>query len=625
MRANQPRWPWLLAALAVLMAVLAWWCPGDREPEPDSPSEPSPSYDRTARGSSRRSPPRRLGLIEVPAASVHQDDHAPAGALAGEVVSWLDASPVADAELTFMGAGTIHSVVTNREGRFLFEAPQPGPYTLVSVLADGYLPYAPELGQAPLHYVARPDERVEGATIELRPLIELVGRVVDARGTPVEGAEVRWLGTGTGEAALADDDDTYVSDLRGEFTLPARVEAWLEAHHDAHGVGRARVDEHALAVGVLVIVLSPDTEAAHATIAGRVIDPAGEPLSGARVLSDPASDEPSAEAVTDEDGRFVLHDLTPGSHRVEARHPGFAPVWASGVPTGADALVLQLSPGAAIVGTIVAEDGTTVAGATVVALRHTGRLTRVSQGQAVVFDAAGEYRLDGLPPGTYDVVGGAAGHALVRVLDVELGASEVEVPLVLPGGGRISGRVIDERTGSPVSLVRVEVERSLVAGASVVPLRASALTDDDGTFEIDGVEPGRCSIHAYALDHVPRAISGLEVVAGVDAGPVEIALRPGAEGVEERFDFVGIGVMVRVDGETLRVTGLVEGGGAERAGLLEGDRLLAIGGVPLAELIDFGEAVQALRGREGTEVLLQVERDEGEPFEVIVIRSRLQG
>lgn len=621
---NRPRrWPWGLAALALLVALLAWWV---QAPTPAPAPGPGQAHGPAARRPALLRPtPRRRGIIEAPSATVREDERAAAGLLAGVVVSWLDGSTVADAELTFMGEGSIHSVVTDAEGRFVFEAPEPGAHTLASVLADGYLPYAPELGQAPLRYVARPDRRVEGAVIELRPATAIEGRVEDERGTPIEGAAIRWLGVGTGEAALADDDEDAVSDRSGRFTLTARADAWLEARHHAHGVGRARVDEHALSVGTLVVTLQAAAAAAHETIAGRVLDPAGEPLAGARVRGDPEADEPGAEAVTDDDGRFVLRDLAPGPHRVEARHPGLAPVWASGVPAGADALVLQLSRGAAIVGTIASEDGTAIAGATVVALRHGGPLTRVSQAQTTVFDAAGEYRLEGLPPGTYDVVGGAAGHALVRVPGVEVDATDVEVPLVLRRGGRISGRVIDERTRAPVALARVEVERSLAAGASVAPLRASALTDDAGAFEIRGVEPGRASLLAYALDHVPRTISGLEVVAGADAGPVEIELRPGAEGVGERFDIVGIGVMVRVDGETLHIDGVVEGGGAERAGLVVGDRVLAIDGVPLGDLIDFGEAVQALRGREGTEVLLAVERDGGEPFEVVAIRSRVQG
>jgi C-terminal processing protease CtpA/Prc len=86
------------------------------------------------------------------------------------------------------------------------------------------------------------------------------------------------------------------------------------------------------------------------------------------------------------------------------------------------------------------------------------------------------------------------------------------------------------------------------------------------------------------------------VEAGADAGPVEVALRPAEGGAGAVFDIVGIGVMVRVDGEALRVDGLVAGGGAERAGLLVGDRLLAIDGVPVVELLDFGE-VAAMRSR----------------------------
>jgi hypothetical protein len=615
----------VVALLLTLVLALAWQ--QSRDPAPASaPSDPPTRAEAPARARGPlRPPPRRPGLIDAPSASVHDDDQAVAGALAGVVRSWLDASPVAEAELTFMGGGSIHSVVTDAGGRFLFVAPEPGPYTLASVLADGFLPYAPELGQAPLRYVARPDRRVEGAVIELWPTTEITGRVEDERGAAGAGAAIRWLGIGTGETALAADDDGYTSDVRGEFRFAARRGAWLEARHDVHGVGRAEVDESTLAVGSLVLRLAAGQAAASEEIAGRVLDPAGEPLEGARVLGEPAGNEPSAEAVTDDDGRFVLRDLVPGPHRVEARYPGFAPVWTTGVPTGAGALVLQLGPGGAIVGTITAEAGGAVPGSTVMALRHTGTLTRVPQAQATVFDAEGAYRLDGLPPAVYDVVGGAAGHALVRARGVEVGGVEVELSLVLPAGGRISGRVLDETTGEAVALARVEVERSLAAGPSVAPLRSSALTDDAGAFEIRGVEAGRCSIHAYALGYTPRAISGLQVEAGADAGPVEVSLHPADDAAGAVFDIVGIGVSVRVDGEALRVDGVIEGGGAERAGLLVGDLLLAVDGVPVAELLDFGEAVQALRGREGTEVTLLVEREGAEPFEATAVRSRIRG
>lgn len=71
------------------------------------------------------------------------------------------------------------------------------------------------------------------------------------------------------------------------------------------------------------------------------------------------------------------------------------------------------------------------------------------------------------PPGTYDVVGGAAGHALVRVPDVELGANEVEVSLVLPGGGKDLGPG-DRRAHRCPRVAGPRGGRALVgAGASV--------------------------------------------------------------------------------------------------------------------------------------------------------------
>lgn len=171
---------------------------------------------------SHRPPPRRLGLLDAPRATAWRDDTADAGQLGGTVTSWLDSAPVTAAELTFLGGGTIETTVTDAQGRFSFIAPRPGLYTLASVLADGYLPYAPELGQAPLRYQARAGQRVDGVSIQLMPRTEVVGQVHDDRGRPVADATVRWLGVGTGEAALADDEPEYRSDAHGEFRFEAR-------------------------------------------------------------------------------------------------------------------------------------------------------------------------------------------------------------------------------------------------------------------------------------------------------------------------------------------------------------------------------------------------------------------
>ncbi len=612
--------------LLVFVGVLAWlWLRGGPSDDPQDDTEAAVASSTSRPRARRPPPPRRLGLIDAPRASVHGDQTAVSGALVGTVTSWLDSSPVSGAELTFAGAGTIHSVLTGADGRFSFGAPQPGTYGLVSVLADGFQPYAPELGQGSLRYESRPGQRVEGVSIQLMPRTEVVGTVLDAEQRPVSGATIRWLGVGTGEGALADEDPEFRSDAQGEFRFAARPGSWLEAEHLEHGVGRVRVDERSLAVGRISLVLRPDGVRANGTIGGRVRSPTGAPVEGARVLASRGDDEPGAETVTDDEGRFELVDLVGGSHRVEARSPPFAPVWASSVPTGSDALQLVLAPGGAVVGVLTTESGDAVSGSTVVALRHTGPLTRVQQAQTTVFDADGEFRLEGLPPALYDIVGGAADHASVHVRGVELGTEEVELALVLPEGGRIAGRVTDAASGDAVELARVEVERSMAAGASIAPLRSSALSDEGGAFVIRGVEAGRHSIYAYALGYAPRSLSGLEVEAGGEVGAVEIALTPADDAAGEVFDIIGIGVMIKVDGDVLQVSGVIEDGGAERAGVVVQDRIIAIDAVPISAWPDFGQAVQALRGREGTEVVVTIERGEQEPFGLTVLRSRIRG
>lgn len=545
--------------------------------------------------------------------------------MAGRVTSWLDSSPVVSAEVTFAGAGSFFTALTDEGGDFELTVPRPGELVLASVLAEGYLPYAPEWGRGRLRYTARAGQRVEGAGIQLVPRRELDGMVLTGADVPVAGAEVRWLGVGTGETALADDDERATSDDRGTFRIGARLDAWLEAWHPELGAGRVRADARALATGHIVVRLDPTAAVALAEIAGRVLDPQGEGVAGARVLARPHRDGPDAEATTDEDGGFVLRDLVTGSYRVEARSGEHAPVWAGRVSTGSDRVVLQLADGGGIEGTLVTHDGEPIPASTALALRHTGSLTRVLQAEVTVFDAEGGFRLTGLPPGVYDVVGAASGHAPARVNGIEVGSAVVEIELVMRVGGRISGRVTDAATGAPVSRARVEIEGALAAGPSVAPLRTSTVSDDDGVFVLRGVEPGRRSIHAHAIGFAPRTISGLEVTSEGELADVELALSPAEDARGEAFDIVGIGVEVRVEGEALEILGVLEGGGASRAGLAEGDRVLAIDGIETGELLTFGEAVQALRGREGTEVTLLVARGEGAPFEVVATRHRIRG
>ena len=154
------------------------------------------------------------------------------------------------------------------------------------------------------------------------------------------------------------------------------------------------------------------------SIRGRVIaDDGDEPLRKARVvIGGPTSIPPG---FTDDQGRFAFTKLPAGQYALTARkagyaaaafgsrHPGEPPMRidlaAGGTVDGVDVRMMR---GAAISGRLVDEFGEAIENAAVFAervVRVAGRTSTTSQASAPS-DDLGEYRLGGLPSGTYVVV-----------------------------------------------------------------------------------------------------------------------------------------------------------------------------------------------------------------------------
>ncbi|MGD9099953.1 MAG: S41 family peptidase [Anaerolineae bacterium] len=88
--------------------------------------------------------------------------------------------------------------------------------------------------------------------------------------------------------------------------------------------------------------------------------------------------------------------------------------------------------------------------------------------------------------------------------------------------------------------------------------------------------------------------------------------------------FEGIGALVRINEEgILEIVSLFEGQPADEAGLLPEDRVLAVDG---ESIVGYGiyEAIALIRGPEGEEVVLTIQRGAGtEPFDVPIVRARI--
>ena len=92
-------------------------------------------------------------------------------------------------------------------------------------------------------------------------------------------------------------------------------------------------------------------------------------------------------------------------------------------------------------------------------------------------------------------------------------------------------------------------------------------------------------------------------------------------------EITGIGVSVQYDRSLGQVYPIllevIKEGGADRAGLLEGDQILKIDGKPVNKLGSFKDIVYSLRGKEGTRVRLSILRD-GEAFDKKVVRRKVK-
>lgn len=551
-------------------------------------------------------------------------DPSPHGALEGRVVDWDTRVGIAGAELAFVSEGVVHETTTGPDGRYRFEAPLGGRWSLGMVTAEGYLPYAPELGRGSVVWIASPKQKLDRADLFLHPAIDYLGEVVDAEGQPVADAQIELFGAESGERALVGVDSSFTSDADGRFEFQAPDFAILEASHPDHPPGRALVDGSAQLSRHLKITLGGAPAPSDALISGRVVDASGAGVEGVEVAAvylrmrrDALGRSPTT--VSDSEGGFVLAPLDANPYVVRASPPGRPFVQSARVEPGA-VVELRIDDGLALEGRLVDEDGVAVVAGTVELLRVIGPLRRARVAGLSVFDPGGVFRFGGLTEGSYELQAIAQGRARSEPVAVSVPHSGDPVRVVLGLGASVHGLVVDSDSGEPIAQASVSVH-GLGQRDSVLPPSSSTVSEVDGSFELRGVAPGRVSIEVRAPNHDARIVSGVELEAGERHGPVEVALAPVAEGQRATTKLAGIGVEIGASRDAIVVIRVVAGGGAEAAGIVGGDRITAVDGVAVVEL-GFERAMQNVRGQVGTTVALEILHRDGER-DTLTVERRL--
>jgi len=301
--------------------------------------------------------------------------------------------------------------------------------------------------------------------------------------------------------------------------------------------------------------------------------------------------------LTEDNGRFIIRDVVPGRYVILASGDGYSEEARQKGKRNTQMATLDLTPGknvsgltfhllppGVITGTVYDEDGDTVTGARVNAMRVAGGTAHrvVGGGGSGQTNDLGEYRIWGLQPGKYLVAAtyqppqsfsgqrtdevylptfhpSTPDSSQASVIEVEAGveASGMDVDLRQAHAVMVRGRItVDAPVKSLRGIYVSLVPRASEGGVSLADYGGS-VQSDSGDFEIRGVPPGPYNITAFWNDgrrqfgaKVPVEVSNanLEGVTLVLGSPITQTGTIHVEG-SNPFEFTRLGLMLQpIDG-----------------------------------------------------------------------------
>lgn len=400
--------------------------------------------------------------------------------------AWVGAKPTdaVDSWVLYIDReGVDPTTHTDAQGRFYLPDVESGQVRL-SVEAKGFQPYS----RSDLDILPGTETVVE---VVLEPGASVTGRVLGADGRPLSGVSVRGGG-------LQDN-----SDFAGRFRLVGVAPGThrFVASDDEHGRTSRTVEVPPMGIDIELVFPSGYP------VAGRVVGPEDEPVAGALVRLEPATEETRAESfprsgLTDRDGEFGFPHVPPGSYRLMVRREGFAMGSTAPIVDVASGPVenlrLTLRSGGVVMGQVLGLEPGEAANLMVEA-RGPG-LSRHGQ-----MSGPGTYRIEGLSAGDWLVTAEVRGIGRRAQGRVRLGESggETRLDLELGEGLALDGQV--RENGEP--LVDAQVHLFGPSGDRA----ASVRTDRSGSFRVEGLEPGTHGVEVVSLGRQIRHAETLTI------------------------------------------------------------------------------------------------------------------
>lgn len=492
------------------------------------------------------------------------------------------------------------SAWSDAEGVFALELPAYDRTWRVRASATGFLD-----SEAAEFHVTRD---TEGLRLTLGLAGEIVGRVTGVGGEPIAGAEVRLepyraddgeegrgrggrrgggFGFGRGGTATRSEaDGTYR--LTGIMPGSYRIRASARTYANFTGDG---MDLPEGAQRTFDIRLEAEKR-----LRGIVVDPSGQPIPDARIRVVGALSG-MKRGSSGPAGRFEIGGLAADVLRLDVSHDEFSQTRLDEVFADAGELVVTLEPTYTVAGVVIdsvsglpverarirvdratsaegAEDGEQRFG------RRGGRPRRT--------DADGRFSVPGIEAGDWTVTVEADDYLaftseVLSIPDARVDALEL---IVVPGG-RVNG-VVRDTNGRPVANARVIARLATETGETVERGRGgtrvrpkTGRTDDEGRFEVGGLDTGKYTLSIDHDEYVPASIADVEVEIGARGKELRQTLEKGAEVAGVLTDSSGRRVEMRVrvvggDPQTRKNASVTESGQYRAAGLPAGTYVISI-------------------------------------------------
>ena len=359
-----------------------------------------------------------------------------------------------------------------------------------------------------------PGQNAEGVVLKLAPGATLRGTVTGLPAEKLAGLEIRaYQSSFSGQANTDASGGFVIADVPpGVVSVSAATARWGPG---SRSVSKSvEIPDGAAEVPVEIAFSGTSRLDVHVTRNDR-------PLAGIGLSVRPDSGSTARSQVlgeTDADGRGVLDGLDDGTYLLSgSSYAGNGGNFLRQIAVSGDTSLEVALGRASISGTVTdASSGEPLADATVSA--ENGQEAYQYQVPSVRSDSQGNYTLDNLDPGDFQVTARRDGYKQ-KTLSVTAGDSPASLSFALSRGGGLTVVAKDGLTGLPLS----GLSALAFSDSGTVVFSGSVALDAGGVGEIQSLAPGTYALYFASGGYAVKSLGGLTV----PSPPVPLSLSPG--------------------------------------------------------------------------------------------------